>query len=484
MRKTKVVLGGVALIIVAYSGSAWYVGKEAQKAIVQGVDQANERVVKMLGPDLGSTHFNVQIRDYQRGVFSSTAQYVIQTTSSYGEPMEYVLQDNLQHGPFPLSALRVGKLSPMLAHSQVDMLITPDVEDWFDLRQGQTPLHIETQLGFGGKGFSQWTLAPFEASRAERHVSFSGGHVRVVFNDGFNNNSATGHVDSYVLNDHVTGEKIELRDISLSGTAQIIAEGQFDHHSQAQINTLTITDDAGTSPVVIEDLDVSLSSEQRAGFLDAQWRYDFNRILLAGEDLGHMTAGGALKTLNLEALSDLQVTYAEMAAQRGPDTEPGFLLTPQEQLVLQEKLRPILAAEPSFFIEPLVWKNAAGQSQASASIVMRDPGETQDANVVEVLREAIATAKLDMTISRSMVVQFFQQAGLGDDVDPTQSGELGGQLFDEYAELLTQLGLVKRDSNSVSLSLDATPSEDKIILNGEEMTTEQLFMLAFGLLLL
>lgn len=483
MKKTTVVVGVIALAGIAYVGSSWYVGKEAQQAIADGVDQANARVVKMLGPDLTGTRFSIEIRDYQRGVFTSTAQYVIRTVDSDGQPMEYVLQDNLQHGPFPPAALREGKFAPVLAYSQAQMVVTPAVQEWFDAQQGQTPLRIDTQVGFGGQGTSVWTFAPVEISRAERRVSFSGGHVRVDFTDGFNNNVANGHFDVYALTDSMTGEKVEVRDISLRSATEMTGTRQFDHQSAAQVRTLTVSGDADTQPIAIDGLDVKLSSTQAEGFLDAQLRYDAAHILVDGVDLGQMTAAGAVAKLNMDALTDLQQTYAAMAEQRGPDTEPGFLLTEEEQLLLQDKLRPVLAAGPTVSLEPVFWKNSSGQSQASAFIALRDPGRLDTANAMHALRELVANARLELAVDRAMVVELFQHAGAAEG-DRTQAGEFGGQLFDEYADLLTQLGLARLIDNTLSLSLDASPAEDRIILNGETMTTEQLMMLALGLLFL
>src|SRR5690554_1182725 len=142
MKKTSLVLSVVALVGAAYVGTSWYVGKQAQALISHTVTQTNERAVKILGPDLNSAHFNIEIRQYARGVFSSSAQYVIHTLDSDGNALEYILQDDLQHGPFPLAALGSGEFVPMLAYSQADMVVTPAMQEWFDAQQCQAPLTI------------------------------------------------------------------------------------------------------------------------------------------------------------------------------------------------------------------------------------------------------------------------------------------------------------------------------------------------------
>src|SRR5690625_5125463 len=99
MKKTTIIAVVIVLVGGTYSGSAWYVGKQAQQSITHAVAQTNERAVHVLGPDLTGNRFRIDILDYQRGVFTSTAQYVIHTVDAHGKPMEYVLQDYIQHGP-------------------------------------------------------------------------------------------------------------------------------------------------------------------------------------------------------------------------------------------------------------------------------------------------------------------------------------------------------------------------------------------------
>lgn len=477
-------LGIVAVIAVAYTAGSWYVGKEAQTAIVRTVDQANERFVKMLGPDLSSAHLKVEIRDYHRGVFSSTAHYVIHTVDSEGKPLEYVLQDDLQHGPFPLAALSDGKFKPMLAYSQAAMVVTPSIQKWFDLKQGQTPLRIESQIGFDGQGVSHWTLSPFETASDEDRISFSGGHVRIVFSDGFNNNVATGHFDHYTMTDTAAGEKLEVRDIGLDSNTKTRPDGEIVHQSKARVKSLAVTADSGKNPAVIEDLVVDLSSAQKGGMLDARLEYDFARVLIDGNDLGKMKLGVALNRFNVDALSDLQTTYGAMVQKRGPDAGPDVELTEEEQAVLQEKMRPILAAGPSLAIDPVSWKNSAGESTASAFVQLRDPGEIEDVDADELARKLITLLKLDLAISRPMIVQAYQQVAVDEDTDSTRAGELGGQAFDEYADLLAEAGLMKLQDDVLILSLEAVPAEDRVTLNGETVTTEQLMMLGLGLFLL
>ena len=53
MKKSTGVSGVIIILGIAYVGASWYIGKQAQTMIEQAVEQANQRLVGVLGPDLG-----------------------------------------------------------------------------------------------------------------------------------------------------------------------------------------------------------------------------------------------------------------------------------------------------------------------------------------------------------------------------------------------------------------------------------------------
>lgn len=484
MKKTRVVLAVIVAAGVVWTGSAWYVGKEARRVISDGVAQANERVVTMLGPDLNSSHFRIEIRDYEQGIFSSSVRYAVHTVDSDGKPMEYLLQDQLQHGPFPLGAIRAGDFAPMLAYSRAEMVVTPDVREWFGDEPGQVPFRAETRVGFAGAGRSDWTFAPFEFVHDQRRVSFSGGHVQLEFTGGVNNNVGTGHFDRYSLIDSAAGEHLELRDISLDSVTRQLADRHVEHNSSAQVKSMAFWVAGDMKPAMVEGLDVVLSSTQRDRLLDAGIRYEAGRILVDDTDLGKMTAAASINRLDVPALTDLQTRYADMAREVGRDTLLEFDLSPEQQAQLQEALRLVLAPGPTLSVDALDWTNASGALRAAASVSLRDPGDVETDHSVQLLRELIEQADLELSVDRAMVVELFRQVVGRDADDREQAGELGGMLFDDYAALLSGIGLMTLNNGTLGMSLQALPGQDRVVLNGETLTTEQLMILALGLMLL
>src|SRR3546814_6223023 len=112
MKKSTGAIGVVVVLGAAYLGATWYVGKEAQKTIEEAVAQANTRIAKYLGPEAAGS-VKIDIADYQRRFFSSDIVYTAHLQDAEGKPMELALHDHLQHGPFPLNALRAGYVAPL-----------------------------------------------------------------------------------------------------------------------------------------------------------------------------------------------------------------------------------------------------------------------------------------------------------------------------------------------------------------------------------
>ncbi|HLR77500.1 MAG TPA: DUF945 family protein, partial [Burkholderiaceae bacterium] len=218
--------------------------------------------------------------------------------------------------------------------------------------------------------------------------------------------------------------------------------------------------------------------------LDAGIRYEAGRILVDDTDLGKMTAAASINRLDVPALTDLQTRYADMAREVGRDTLLEFDLSPEQQAQLQEALRLVLAPGPTLSVDALDWTNASGALRAAASVSLRDPGDVETDHSVQLLRELIEQADLELSVDRAMVVELFRQVVGRDADDREQAGELGGMLFDDYAALLSGIGLMTLNNGTLGMSLQALPGQDRVVLNGETLTTEQLMILALGLMLL
>ncbi len=476
MKKSTGVVGVVVLAGLAYLGTSWYVGKEAQATVEQIVVQANERLVKVLGADLGGSGLNIEIKDYKRQLFSSDISYSIHMQGDDGEPVELKMHDHLQHGPFPLSALRLGDFSPMLAHSQARLIATPATQAWFDSQEGKPPVHGETRVGFFGEGKSVWTFEPTNLVEEGETLAFSGGVIEMVFSNDFNDNTAVGEFAELSLTDDAAGDDLKVRNVRINSKTATGQQDDITVTTTATVGALVI-DGESDDALVIENMTVNLDSLQKASLLDGSLRYDFGRIAVGNADLGSVSVGVKAERLDVAAITAMAVEYDAIQASHGADEDQEFELTDAEEAVMRDRVMTILASNPVLSIEPFIWKNGKGQSQAGLKVNLAKPTSPDDADNQILVAEIFKRIKLDVTLSKSMFVQVFGQAEKNPE-ERLQMELLGALLYDQYIARFKQAGLVKVDGDIASL--DMLYENDSVNVNGQAMPVDEFMQRAMS----
>ena len=85
MSTTNKLLAGAAILVAAYAGSSWYVGKKAEAEINHQVNEINAAIATQLALSLGEGEIKLNVVDYDRGWFNSSlivARISRSTTSS------------------------------------------------------------------------------------------------------------------------------------------------------------------------------------------------------------------------------------------------------------------------------------------------------------------------------------------------------------------------------------------------------------------
>ncbi|RTZ42563.1 DUF945 domain-containing protein [Candidimonas sp. SYP-B2681] len=478
MKKSSGVIGAVVILGVAYLGTTWYVGKEAQTTIERVVTQANGRLVKLLGPDLSGSGLKVEITNYQRHFFSSDVTYTVHMKDEDDKPIDLKLQDRLQHGPFPLAALRSGDFRPMLAYSRAQLLASPASQKWFDSQQGESPLIVETEVGFGGSGSSVWTFAPTELVEGNEKLSFSGGAINVNFSNDFNDNTASGQFDALSLINPERGQNLALKNIK--GNSQTTgSNNEVTTQSTATVDALTIGD-ATEGAVTIEKLSINLDSHQKDKLLDGSLRYDFGRLMVGNIDLGSVSVGGKTRQLDVAALAALATEYDAIQAKHGGAVDEELILTAEEEAQLHKRGMAVLASNPSLSIDPLVWKNDKGESRALLQIDFVSPANTQSQPTDVLLAEILKRVKLDFSVSRPMFLQAFAQAQ-GDTQQKQQMEMLGALIYDQYVARFRDAGLVKVDGDAAAAKI--LYEKDSVEVNGQLMPVSEFMQRAMSVLM-
>lgn len=457
MKKSTAVVAVVAALVLAYGGASWYIGKQAQTKVTQAVEEANQKLITVLGPDFSGEDLKISILEYQRGIFSSDVKYSLQLRDADGEAIELLLQDDLQHGPFPWGALASGTLKPLLAYSQSKLIPTETLKPWFDSAKGE-PMQVRTSIGLGGEGVSDWRFAPVDLAKDDVRISFSGADLNMNFAGNWEEGTADGGFALLDIKDD-TGQLL-IRDVVLESNAKRNDENVLQSESKASVGLVQVSG-SELADVELGKLEVALSSEQQGDIIDGDLRYTFGSVKASGMDLGTIGLRVSATGLDAKVLGEL----AALLEQSDPE-EVG--MGTEASGALAAKFVELFKTAPSISIDPLSWRNDKGESRLILNVDLKD-GSAQEAEIAELAY--LDKANLDVTISRDMFLRLFSQAQGGEGGDAEAMESFGGMLFDQYTARLHGAGLVAQESGDIAIKISYT--DGNIDLNGQTMPVEE-----------
>lgn len=475
MKKSTALVGVIVILGVAYVGSSWYLGKKTEETVVRVVDDANGRLLRALGPQAQGMGVRIEITDYQRGVFSSDVSYVIHTKDDQGEPFTIALSDHLGHGPFPVNALSDGNFRPMLAYSKAQLAPTPSTQKWFDVMKGVPPVNAVTRIGFDSSGDTVWNFLPLDYADDDLHAVFSGGTVKVDFANDFKDSVASGQFDSFTLTSKEDKEDIVMSNMSITGSSESIGDGPDDAKvtSRMTIKEVSLKEEEGVT-VQLSDFGVSFDSERRAKLMDLDVRYDIGGLTVKEQSLGQFSFGFGGKQVDADALTRLAAYYEELPADQD-GSETSSAASAERETKVAESLVELLASEPKLSLSPIQWKNSAGDSIASIEADLSKPD--QDPNSVDLqvyAAQAVKRVKLDVSISRPMAMQAFEQAATLSEEEQGLDAAMIAQIYDAYLQKLQSLELAMVEGDIAKSTI--VYEDNGFNVNGTEVSLPEFMM--------
>jgi uncharacterized protein YdgA (DUF945 family) len=475
MKKATALVGVVVVLGVAYVGSTWYLGKKTEETMVRVVDDANRRLVKALGPQAQDFGLKIEIASYQRGWFSSDVSYVLHTKDEQGEPFTIALADHVGHGPFPVNALSSGNFMPMLAYSQTQLAPTPSTQKWFDAMKGEPPVNAVSRIGFDTSGASTWNFLPLDYTDEELHAVFSGGTIQVDFSNQFKDSVASGQFASFTLTQKDSDEGVVMSDMRIQGESESTGDGPDDAKitSLMTVDAISVNEDGGQL-LLASKFGVSFDSERREKLMDLDIRYDLGSLTFKQQPLGQFSFGFGGKQLDADAFTQLTAFYDQsQAALAGGDS--AIIGSAEYQASILQTLVELLASEPKLSIAPIQWKNSAGESLASVEVDLFKPAQDPAAVGLEAYAaQAIRRVKLDVAVSKPMVLQAIRQTAAVTEEQPDLDPDTVAQLYDSYVEKLQNLdfAVVENDIAKSTIVFE----NNGFIVNGKEVSLPEFMM--------
>ncbi|MTD26027.1 YdgA family protein [Erwinia sorbitola] len=482
MKKTKIAVGVVVALGVVWTASAWFTGKQLEKNMDQMVQQANAQI-QSTAPE---SRLKLSYQDFQRGVFSSHARFVLQSSSqtednSILKPGQSIIfSENISHGPFPLAQLKKFNLIPSMASVHSELENTDVVKKLFEITKGKSIVQAETRIGYGGSTDSDITLLPADYSNAEtgERFAFNGGLLKVSADDKGDKVDFSGDIDSLVM---TTKNELDMpvlftvNGLKIAANTRLSPEGLRIGDQTINLKKLTAAVD-GKEAMVAEGLNGKSSFDSTNNRVNGLIDYTLDSLKLQGQSFGQGKLalkldgfdGKALKTFSETYNRQVQALTNDPAMQENPE-----LYQQRASELLTTNLPLLLKGNPSISIAPFSWKNDKGESTYTLNAQFKEqvadaaPAQSIGQQVDSVLK-ALDTR---LTISMPMATEMMTHVAMAEGYKQEDAAKLADQQVKGLAAMGQMFKLTTQQDNNISTSLQY--GDGQITMNGEKMPLEQ-----------
>lgn len=469
--KKKLIITSVTLIVLiaAYSGASLWSGFRIQAQSYAAVDAVNLYLSRTW-----SDQIRLSARDYQRGIFSSHASYVLTFPSKQDTATsikrEILFANHISHGPFPLKNILAGDFSAVGALIDTNTIPTPWSESLFNTSAGRSFVVGQTRVSANGVAKLLWTAAPVDFRQDALRVQFGGAQFKAEIGPRLRSRKGELVLDSLNATDGLT--TFDLKGVKLDTDVQTGAMGLPLGINKRDIASLTWASVNGPT-VELEKIkfrsELSLDESEISG----ETRIDIGSLSLAQKKLGAFKLAVTYDKLSDRALNPLLELYSRTFMR-----QITHILTPEALSATEVKkfwlqFHGLLKNSPSIRIEPLLWETPAGKSQLTLSSALK-PAELANGGIG--FREnLIDTLDATLTISQPMVNALVLQSLQTPGSSPAKVKGLADRESRRLVDLAAQLKLGRVQNGKLVSQFNVQDNELRI--NGQRTPAEPLLKL-------
>ncbi|SFM98879.1 Uncharacterized conserved protein YdgA, DUF945 family [Izhakiella capsodis] len=481
MKKTKIAVVVVVALGVIWTGGAWITGKKLE----QNRDQALQQINHWLQQQLPQSRLTVNYQDYQRGLFSSHVKLVIQSTSQTTDNallkpgQSIVLQETIDHGPFPLAQLKQFNLIPSMASVHSTLQNTAPVGGLFKLTKDKPFITSDTRVGYSGATSSVIHLLPidFQDEKSGDRLAFNGGELTVSADNRGNKLDYNGNIDNLQItskNDMGMPVLLTFNGLSVTGITHLGASG-FRVGKQVIALKKFNTSIQGKEMVDAEGLKLLSDFTSDDKDINGQLDYSMNGLKIQRQDLGSANLNLKLSQLDANALRTFLNNYRdEMQPIINQQNNDSLMLQQKSRAIFIKNLPLLLKGDPVISIAPLSWKNAKGESTFNLTISLRDPSAGIPADAGDINQAADTFVKsLDarLVIPMAMANETMTRVGMAEGNSEEQAAKIADQQVKGFAAMGQMFKLTTQQNGDIVTSLHF--ANGQINMNGEKMPLDQ-----------
>lgn len=473
----------VAVPLALIGAATVYTSTQVESTARNAVDQANIKLREMsIGGGGGAS---LKLLSFERGLLSSDARYQIdiEVPDDEGNTQQYslLLQDHLEHGPFPVSRLAQGRLMPVAAQSHVKLERTPLTEKLFEAASGEVPLVGDVTIGYDGRQHGELRSAAFNVEDEESTLRVSPGTVTFEAAKDATAFRMDGELKEVDLNLTGTASKpvrMAIRGISLSADKEEDANGFALGPSAVTVERMDIQ--VGEAPaVVIQKASVDEVLGRGTRGLDQTVAYRIGQVEARDQIFSNVALAFSLRHLEDASLKALVDSYKAIL-ESGPSQEDALAnMSDAQQSELQAQAMQLLKHKPTLALDEFGFETANGVARLSVVLDLQGPGEGA-VDPFAMITSALASLKADAGIDKGLVRDV---AGLivrqqSDETDAVALQQETDAATDMFSGMALNAGWFQLQGDRLASSLHYT--NDKVTLNGRDMSVQEFIGFAFG----
>ncbi|EEH92877.2 protein ydgA [Citrobacter portucalensis] len=488
MKKSLVAAGVVVALGIVWTGGAWYTGKKLETHLAEMVTQANDQL-KRFSPEAG---IELSYQNYQRGVFNSQLQLVVKPIAgeadSWLKPgQSIVLNETVDHGPFPLAQLKSLNLVPAMASVKTTLVNNDVTKPLFDIAKGESPFVINSRISYSGDTRSDLSLKPLNYEKGDEKVAFSGGEFQFTADKEGNAVSLTGNAQSGVVNAvNEYDQKVQMtfNNLKTEGSSSIASFGERIGDQKLSLDKLSISVE-GKELAVLEGMGIDGKSDliNDGKTVNSQLDYTLNSLKLQGQDMGSGKLTLKVGQIDGEALHQFSQQYS--AQTKALMAQIDVVQNPElyQQKVTEaffNALPILMKGEPVITIAPLSWKNAKGETAFNLSLLLKDPtaNTEEPQTLAQEVDRSVKSLDAKLTIPVDMATEFMTQIAKIEGYQQEQAADLAKQQVNGLAAMGQMFRITTMQDNVIGSSLQY--ANGQVTLNGQKMPLDE-FVGMFGM---
>ncbi len=470
MKKRLILIASVLVaLIAAYSGASLWSGFRIQEQSYAAVDAINLHLSRTW-----SDQIRLAARDYQRGIFSSQASYILtfpsKQDSATAIKREILFVNEISHGPFPLKNILNGDFSAVGALIDTHSASTPWTEALFNANQNRPFVVGQTRVATNGVAKLLWTAAAFDLRQDALRVQFGGAQLKAEVGPRFRNRKGELTLEALNMTDgHTT---IDLKGVKLETDAKSGALGLPVGINKREIASLTWSS-VNAPTLELEKVKLRTELALDDAEVSGETRIDIHSLSIAQKKMGSFKLGVTLDKLSDRALLPMIELYNRTLIRLISHILAPEPLSAAEIKKIWLQLHGLLKNSPSIRIEPLLWETPAGKSQLTLSAALK-PAELANGGIG--LRESlINTLDATLTVSQPMVNALVLQSMQTPGSNPAKIKGLADRESRRLVDLAAQLKL-GRVQNGLLVS-HFNVQNDALRINGQRTSAEPILKL-------